>query len=68
MCIRDRRVNCIQPGIVEGDRIDRVVDAKSKSLGIPREEVKRRMLAGTSLNTTVTAQDIAVCGGSRYLV
>jgi NAD(P)-dependent dehydrogenase (short-subunit alcohol dehydrogenase family) len=82
------RVNCIQPGIVEGDRIDRVVEAKSKSLGIPREEVKQRMLAGTSLNTTVTAQDIAdmalylctapgrrisgqdiaVCGGSRYLV
>jgi NAD(P)-dependent dehydrogenase (short-subunit alcohol dehydrogenase family) len=82
------RVNCIQPGIVEGDRIDRVVEAKSKSLGIPREEVKRRMLAGTSLNTTVTAQDIAnmalylctepgrhisgqdiaVCGGSRYMV
>jgi NAD(P)-dependent dehydrogenase (short-subunit alcohol dehydrogenase family) len=82
------RVNCIQPGIVEGDRIDRVVEAKSKTLGIPREEVKRQMLAGTSLNTTVTAQDIAnmalflatepgkhisgqdiaVCGGSRYLV
>jgi len=82
------RVNCIQPGIVEGDRIDRVVEAKSKTLGIPREEVKRQMLAGTSLNTTVTAQDIAnmalflatepgkhisgqdiaVCGGSRYMV
>src|SRR6185436_8729374 len=43
------RVKCIQPGIVEGDRIDRVVEAKSKSLGIPREEVKSRMLAGTSL-------------------
>ena len=82
------RVNCIQPGIVEGERIDRVIEAKAKSLGIPQEEVKNRMLAGTSLNTTVTAQDIAnmalflatapgrhisgqdiaVCGGSRYLV
>ena len=82
------RVNCIQPGIVEGERIDRVVEAKAQSLGIPREEVKRRMLAGTSLNTTVSpqdianmalflatepgrnisGQDIAVCGGSRYLV
>jgi len=30
---------------VEGDRIDRVVEAKSKTLGIPREEVKQRMLA-----------------------
>src|SRR5690349_24026882 len=82
------RVNCICPGIVEGERIDRVVDAKAKSLGVPREEIRTRMLAGTSLNTTVTAQDIAdmalylatgpgkrisgqdiaVCGGSRYLV
>ena len=82
------RVNCIQPGIVEGERIDRVIDAKAKGLGIPREEVRDRMLAGTSLNTTVTAQDIAnmalflatapgkhisgqdiaICGGSRYLV
>jgi NAD(P)-dependent dehydrogenase (short-subunit alcohol dehydrogenase family) len=82
------RVNCIQPGIVEGDRIDRVIDAKAKSLGVAREEVRSRMLAGTSLNTTVTAQDIAnmalylatapgkhisgqdiaICGGSRYLV
>jgi NAD(P)-dependent dehydrogenase (short-subunit alcohol dehydrogenase family) len=82
------RVNCIQPGIVEGERIDRVIEAKAKTLGISQEEVKNRMLAGTSLNTTVTAQDIAnmalflatspgrhisgqdiaVCGGSRYLV
>jgi NAD(P)-dependent dehydrogenase (short-subunit alcohol dehydrogenase family) len=82
------RVNCIQPGIVEGDRIDRVVEAKAKTLGVSQQEVKNRMLAGTSLNTTVTpqdianmalflatapgrhisGQDIAVCGGSRYLV
>ena len=82
------RVNCIQPGIVEGDRIDRVIEAKAKSLGVSNDEIRTKMLAGTSLNTTVTAQDIAnmalflatapgrhisgqdiaVCGGSRYLV
>ena len=82
------RVNCIQPGIVEGERIDRVIEAKAKNLGVSNEEIKTKMLAGTSLNTTVTAQDIAnmalflatapgrhisgqdiaVCGGSRYLV
>ena len=82
------RVNCIQPGIVEGERIDRVIEAKARSLGVSQEEVRSRMLAGTALNTTVTAQDIAnmalflatapgrhisgqdiaVCGGSRYLV
>ena len=53
------RVNCIQPGIVEGERIDRVIEAKAKSLGVSNEEIRTKMLAGTSLNTTVTAQDIA---------
>jgi NAD(P)-dependent dehydrogenase (short-subunit alcohol dehydrogenase family) len=53
------RVNCIQPGVVEGDRIDRVVDAKAKGLGVTPEEVKARMLEGVSLHTTVTPQDIA---------
>jgi NAD(P)-dependent dehydrogenase (short-subunit alcohol dehydrogenase family) len=53
------RVNCIQPGIVEGERIDRVIEAKAKGLGQSQEEVRRRMLEGVSMHTTVTAQDIA---------
>src|SRR5918996_2235509 len=53
------RVNCIQPGIVEGDRIDRVVAAKAKALGVPADEVRARMVEGVSMKTTVTAQDIA---------
>jgi NAD(P)-dependent dehydrogenase (short-subunit alcohol dehydrogenase family) len=53
------RVNCIQPGIVEGERIDRVIEAKAKGLALPPEEVRKRMLAGVSMQTTVTAQDIA---------
>ena len=53
------RVNCIQPGIVEGERIDRVIEAKAKGLKLSQEEVRKRMLAGVSLETTVTAQDIA---------
>jgi NAD(P)-dependent dehydrogenase (short-subunit alcohol dehydrogenase family) len=53
------RVNCIQPGIVEGERIDRVIEAKAKSLALPPEEVRKRMVAGVSMHTTVTAQDIA---------
>jgi NAD(P)-dependent dehydrogenase (short-subunit alcohol dehydrogenase family) len=53
------RVNCIQPGIVEGDRIERVIEAKAKGLGATKEEVRRRMVEGVSLQTTVTAQDIA---------
>jgi NAD(P)-dependent dehydrogenase (short-subunit alcohol dehydrogenase family) len=53
------RVNCIQPGIVEGDRIDRVIEAKAKGLGVAPEEVKAKMLEGVALHTTVTQQDIA---------
>lgn len=53
------RVNCIQPGVVEGDRVERVIEAKAKGLGVPNDEVRRRMLESVSLNTTVTAQDVA---------
>ena len=53
------RVNCIQPGVVEGERIERVIEAKAKGLGVDKEEVRRRLLEGVSLHTTVSAQDIA---------
>src|SRR6267142_5693309 len=53
------RVNCIQPGVVEGDRIERVIEAKAQGLGVDKEEVRRRLLDGVSMHTTVTAQDIA---------
>ncbi len=53
------RVNCIQPGIVEGDRVDRIIEAKAKGLGVSREEIRSRMVDGVSLHTTVTPQDIA---------
>jgi NAD(P)-dependent dehydrogenase (short-subunit alcohol dehydrogenase family) len=53
------RVNCIQPGIVEGDRIDRVIAAKAKALGVPEEEVQAKMVEGVSMKTTVAPQDIA---------
>lgn len=53
------RVNCIQPGIVAGDRIDRVAAAKAEAYGISIEEQKRRMVQAVSMRTMVTAQDIA---------
>jgi NAD(P)-dependent dehydrogenase (short-subunit alcohol dehydrogenase family) len=53
------RVNCIQPGIVEGERVDRIVAAKAAALGVPPSEVLARMVEGVSLKTTVTAQDVA---------
>src|SRR5512134_691262 len=53
------RVNAIQPGVVEGDRINRVIDAKAKALGISFEEQKERSLDKVSMREMVTAQDIA---------
>jgi NAD(P)-dependent dehydrogenase (short-subunit alcohol dehydrogenase family) len=53
------RVNCIQPGIVEGERVERIMADKAASLGVSREEVRKRMVEGISLKTTVTAQDVA---------
>src|SRR5690349_2247969 len=53
------RVNCICPGIVEGERIDRVVDAKAKSLGVSREVFLEKFLETTSMRSTVSAQEIA---------
>jgi len=53
------RVNCIQPGNVEGERINRVIEAKAKAFGLSFEQQKQTLLDTTSLKTFVTAQDIA---------
>ncbi len=53
------RVNAIQPGVVEGDRIDRVIEAKAKALGISFEEQKARSLEKVSMRSMVSPQDIA---------
>ena len=53
------RVNCIQPGIVEGERVERIIAAKAEQLGVSSGEILNRMVEGISLKTTVTAQDIA---------
>jgi NAD(P)-dependent dehydrogenase (short-subunit alcohol dehydrogenase family) len=53
------RVNCIQPGNVEGERINRVIEARAKASGTSFDEQKRSLLDTTSLRTFVTAQDVA---------
>jgi len=53
------RANCIQPGNVEGERINRVIEAKAKASGASFAEKRRSLLDTTSLRTFVTAQDIA---------
>ena len=53
------RVNCICPGIVEGERIERVVEAKAKATGVSREAFLEKFLETTSMRSTVNAQEIA---------
>jgi NAD(P)-dependent dehydrogenase (short-subunit alcohol dehydrogenase family) len=53
------RVNAIQPGIVEGERIERVISAKAKALGVSFDEYKRQLLSKVSLRRTVSPGDIA---------
>jgi NAD(P)-dependent dehydrogenase (short-subunit alcohol dehydrogenase family) len=53
------RVNAILPGIVEGERIERVIAAKAKATGVSHEAFRQTFLETTSLHSTVTAQDIA---------
>ena len=53
------RVNCIQPGLVEGERIDRVIAAKAKARGVSIEAQREELLARVSMRTSVSAQDIA---------
>lgn len=53
------RVNCIQPGMVAGDRIRRVIDAKAKARGRPFEAQEASMLESVSLRTYVTEEDVA---------
>lgn len=53
------RVNAILPGIVAGDRQERVIAAKAASYGIGHEDMRERLLAKVSLRSMVSAQDIA---------
>ena len=53
------RVNAIQPGMVEGPRVERVMREKAASAGITYEELQRRAAKNISLRHGVTAADIA---------
>ena len=53
------RVNAILPGMVAGERQERMMAIKAASYGIEQEELRRSMLGKVSLRRMVTAQDIA---------
>ena len=52
------RVNCVAPGAVEGDRIDRVIAGQAEVRGIPVEQMRKAFIERTPLKRMVTADDI----------
>jgi NAD(P)-dependent dehydrogenase (short-subunit alcohol dehydrogenase family) len=53
------RVNAILPGIVAGERIRRVFEAKAKARGITFEQQRAEALAMVSMRTEVTHEQLA---------
>ena len=53
------RVNAILPGLVEGNRIRRVIEAKAQARGVSFREQEAESLKNVSLRCYVTQQDIA---------
>jgi NAD(P)-dependent dehydrogenase (short-subunit alcohol dehydrogenase family) len=52
------RVNCVAPGAVEGDRIDRVIAGQAEVRGISVEKMRQAMIERAPLKRMVTADDI----------
>jgi len=53
------RVNAICPGSVYGDRMQRVIEAKAKSLGVTQDSLQKDYESMLSLKTFVDKEDIA---------
>lgn len=53
------RVNTIQPGVVEGERVNRVISARAEAAGIDFEASRKQFVSTISLRHMVSAQDIA---------
>ena len=53
------RVNAIVPGIVEGDRMERVIANEAAAKGLSKEKVRETLIQGISMRTFVTATDVA---------
>jgi NAD(P)-dependent dehydrogenase (short-subunit alcohol dehydrogenase family) len=55
----DVRVNAICPGTVEGERMNRVIDAETKLRGASFEQLKQEYIAGQSIKRFVDPKEIA---------
>ena len=53
------RVNAIQPGIVEGDRIRRVFGAKAQVRGVSTQTIQEESMSHASIKEMITPQQLA---------
>ena len=53
------RVNCVCPGSVEGERMDRVIAAEAAKTGRTEQQVREMFTQTASMRTFVSAQDIS---------
>jgi len=53
------RVNAVLPGAVQGDRMDRVVEARAATRGISFEEAMGQLVAPISLRRLIRAEEVA---------
>jgi NAD(P)-dependent dehydrogenase (short-subunit alcohol dehydrogenase family) len=56
---RGIRVNCVAPGPVEGERIDRVIAGQAEARSMTFEDMRQAMLNLSPLKRMTTADDIA---------
>jgi NAD(P)-dependent dehydrogenase (short-subunit alcohol dehydrogenase family) len=56
---RGIRVNCICPGPVENDRIERVIRARAQALNQSEEQIRRAMLNNAALGRMVSEDEVA---------
>jgi len=53
------RINAILPGVVEGERMDKVIAARALTTGVSVEAMRRQYLDKISLRRMVSADDVA---------
>jgi len=56
---RGIRVNCVAPGAVAGDRIDRVIAGQAQVRGVSEEAMRKAMMERSPLKRMTEAEDIA---------
>jgi NAD(P)-dependent dehydrogenase (short-subunit alcohol dehydrogenase family) len=53
------RVNCICPGAIAGDRIERVIRARAEAMNVPYEQMKASFTSMAAMNRMATEGEVA---------